>query len=398
MISVERKYLIVFFVRWRGFLQWLKDLSRSKIISLVDESGPILLLGPILGRHFRKLNLRNLLPLLILSLLMIGGPVASLFTLLFGLMGAAFYLLGASALNILLTYYQGGTPLPGIGPVIPGVQVGPYYVPFLEGWLSILLIFLIHEGAHGAVALRRNIPIRDAAMVILGIVPVAAYVMPDEEEFKASPPEKKVSVLSAGPASNVFAFIPVAALLLLITPLLAPLFENYYDQYALGVKILEVPETIEINGKVLPSLVHGKLQPGDVILSIDDTPTRTFSELLEAIRSAEGNTITITFLRNGEEMSIEIPNEGYLGVRGAETVWKESPPLDYYLLSFLLSFLSLFALLNLMVAVVNALPFSIFDGGQAIEEVEKIGGIKASPLKGIALLLLLINVLPWFVT
>ncbi len=398
MISVEQKYFVVFFIRWERFVEKLKDFSRSYWTKLIDESGPIILFGPILGRKFAPITVESVVLLVLSSLLMIGGPIASVFTLFFGLMGSAFYLLGYSALNILLTYFQGGSPLPGLGPVIPGVQVGPYYIPFFEGWLSILLIFLIHEGAHGAVALRRKIPIKDAAMVLLTFVPIAAYVMPDEERFLESDPPTKVSILSAGPTANVVAFVPTAILLLLLIPILTPVFQSYYQHYGLGVQILKVPKTIELNGRVVPSLVYGKLSPGDIILSINGRAVHTLNDVIKVLHSAEGNELTVVFLHEGKEKVIKIPNKGYLGVEGAKTVWKQNPPLSYHLLRFLFSFLAVFSVLNIAVAVINALPFSIFDGGQAAEELGKVMGVKIKPLKALALLLILINILPWFIT
>ena len=397
MIDVERKYLILFFVRWRGFLERMRRYAGSRLAAFVERTGPVLLLGPFLGRKFVDDVRPGLILLIPTSLLMIGGVPAGMFTLLFGLMGAAFFILGSSAATILSTYLQGGSPLPGLAPVIPGVQVGPYYIPLVEGWLAILLLFLIHEGAHGVLALRKGIDIRDSAMVLLTIVPVAAYVMPDEEAFKRADPRAKVSVLAAGPTANILAFIPAALLLLLIGYLALPYMEDVKDRFVLGVQILEVPDVLEINGRVVPSLVKGKMEPGDVILAINGERVKDFSDIIELLHSAEGNTVTVTFLRDGREANITIPNEGYLGVRGGIIKWREEPPPPYKALSFLLSFLGVFSMLNLAVAVVNALPFSILDGGQAVEELEKKGGIRAGPLRGLALVLILVNLLPWFI-
>ena len=396
MIEVERKYGIVFFIRWKGALEFMEKLSRGKLGAFVEHVSPVVFLGPILGSRFGKVDVVSFLVLLALSLLVIGGPAAGVFTLLFGLLGAAFYVLGSFAVNIVLTYLAGGSPLPGIAPVIPGVQVGPYKIPFLEGWLSILLIFLIHEGAHGIAALRRKIPLVDTAAVVLGFVPLAAYVMPDEEAFKRASPEAKVKVLGAGPTANALTFLLVFPLFTLLGYALSPYFTSIYQNYALGVKVLSVPDTIEYNGEVVPSLVKGILSPGDVILSIDGYPTKTIKDVLEALKRAQGETVTIVYLHGDEVRKATIPNRGYLGVRGGEVVWKSPPPLAYHLLSFLLSFLSLFAMLSIAVAVFNALPFSVLDGGQAMEEVERVWGIRATPLKALALLLLVINALPWF--
>ncbi len=396
MISVERKYLLLFFIRWNGFIGMLKHISRSKFVSFMEEAGPILLFGPLLGRYVGGDVKKGLLVLIPASLLMVGGPLASMLTLLFGLMGAAFYLLASSAWNILYTYFTGGNPLPGVGPVIPGVEVGPFYIPFVEGWLSILLIFLIHEGAHGVVALRRGMGLQDAAMVILGIIPVAAYVQPNEKKFLASSPEDRVKVIAAGPFANTVAFILSTILLIGMGIVVSPYMEKILQNHALGVKVLEVPDTIEINGKALPSLVKGLLSPGDVIVSINEKNVYTIGDIIEVLHS-DAKELNILVLRGGELISFSIENKGYLGVKGGQVAWRESPPLEYSVLSFLLSFLLIFSLLNIMVAVVNALPFSILDGGQAIEDLEKRRRINARLLKLAASLLLAINILPWFI-
>ncbi len=394
MVSVERRYGIAFFIRKEELKHIFYKLSKSSIAELMEQWAPVLLFGAFYCFTNKRCTINSLIFLVVSSLVVPGGMFATVSTLLFGLTGLSFFYLGSTAVNIIVSYVTGGDPEPGVAPVIPGVQMGPLYIPLVEGWLSILLIFIIHEGAHAVAALRKGVPVKDVAMVVLGIIPIAAYVMPDEEKFKNLHPKDKIYILSSGPFSNILAYMLSLGLLFSLTLTLQPLM----DQYIVGLKILSVPDSINIGGEERPSLIKGIIEPGSVITYINGIKITSLQTLKDVLNS-DAETLTIQYIDpEGSKRTAEIENRGYLGAKGFEVVWSEEIPLYLQLFRFILSFFAVFSMLNLMIGVVNALPFSIFDGGQAIEELDKMNKIKIGKIaKHVAYILFLVNVLPWFI-
>ncbi len=328
--------------------------------------------------------------LLAVVLLYLSYGWISLLLLPLGLLGLSIGFLTLQASTILLGYASGGDPQPGVAPLIPGLQIGPFYIPFVEGWLSLFLILLIHEGAHGIASLRRGIPVRDWGVVFLVVLPIGAFVSPDEERYKNATRDTKLTILSAGAGFNMLAFMLSSVLLVSLLFATSPYVEHVVETYGIGLRVGEVPPVVEINGKQLKSLVYGVMEGGDIITHVNGVPVKTVDDLKKAM--GEGNAVTIRFFRGEEFREVTIPNKGYIGVKGLYTELRD-PPLLYSVLVFIISFLSVFAMLNFLIAVVNALPFFIFDGGQVVKEVYP----HWKWLNTVAKALLLINILPWFI-
>lgn len=87
--------------------------------------------------------------------------------------------------------------LPGINPVIP---VG-------YGILALAVAIIIHEFSHGILAMAEKIKVNALGLIFL-IVPIGAFVEPDEEELEKVSRRKRSRVFAAGPTSNmILAFI-----------------------------------------------------------------------------------------------------------------------------------------------------------------------------------------------
>lgn len=97
----------------------------------------------------------------------------------------------------------GGTPgttppEPGGTFLLPGVNL-----PLLEGILALVIIMVVHEGAHAIMARIAKNKILSSGIVLFGIIPVGAFVEPDEEELKKLEKVKQSRVLIAGSTSNL---------------------------------------------------------------------------------------------------------------------------------------------------------------------------------------------------
>lgn len=91
--------------------------------------------------------------------------------------------------------------LPGVNPIIP----------LWYGIFALAVAIVIHEGAHGILALIGRLRIRSLG-ILLFVVPVGAFVEPDEEELKGTRPKVRDRMAAVGPATNIL-FAIVCALI-----------------------------------------------------------------------------------------------------------------------------------------------------------------------------------------
>lgn len=143
--------------------------------------------------------------------------------------------------------------------------------------------------------------------------------------FHNQPAWQRLIVLVAGSATH---FV-IAAVLLFVTLAFFP------------VPRLEGGEPVVSNviGQVLegdPAAVAG-LQAGDEIVAVGGTPTRDFDDVVEVVASSPGETLAVTVLRNGAEVTREVSvasetpdgrGVGYLGVGPEGYAYDESTVLE----------------------------------------------------------------------
>lgn len=82
--------------------------------------------------------------------------------------------------------------------VIPGVNP---FVPLWYGLFSLIVTLIVHEGGHGVLARANQMRIKSLGL-LLAIVPVGAFVEPDEADLNGPSRRKRLRVFAAGPASN----------------------------------------------------------------------------------------------------------------------------------------------------------------------------------------------------
>jgi len=117
-----------------------------------------------------------------------------------------FIFLGSSDL---LATQPGGTLL------LPGVNL-----PFVEGILALVMVLVVHEGAHAILSRIAAVPLKSSGIVLFGIIPIGAFVEPDENVLRGTPQREQTRVLVGGSTANFLTsivcfalFIPVALLL-----------------------------------------------------------------------------------------------------------------------------------------------------------------------------------------
>ena len=279
----------------------------------------------------------------------------------FLMMGFAFWFLLANIAN----FFVEPTEFAELTVLIPGVTLTSASA-ILYFLLSIPIVLVIHEGAHGIVATLEKIKIKTGGFAIF-IALFAGFVEPDEEEFDKAKKISKLRVIGAGATSNVlFAFVLGA--ILLTNPLFAlilpePFLEWFYDAPD-GVGIISI---IEGSGAE-----KAGLQKNDVITGIDGIPIITPVDFQKADLKP-GETVTVTVQRDGQllQLPVEImpspddPDKGLVGIMRDSAFYKPvynfiewDPQVSMFLLwLWMISF---------FIGIINMLPLPILDGGKFI--------------------------------
>ena len=309
------------------------------------------------------------------------GEYSFTLAVVFAIGGFAFFMISsllAYGIFIITNLLQGEAVCPGVAPLIPGVEIPnvPISVP-LHAWLSFLIILVVHEGMHGVLARRAKIKIKSAGLLLAGLLPVGAFVEPDEKQVKKATPKQQLFLFAAGPTANIFLmiFLIIAfnlLLLFVINPFVTPWEQGIYQNSVDSVIVSGVDMNTNVCGRIYDSPAFGKLEEGMLVLKINDTEIKT-AEQFYSFRAADpykSFAITVARETGAPETHEIVPNElGYIGF-AVDDKTKEGFvfPQEYSIwkaaYGFFTSFLVWLVLLNFLIAIVNYLPVGIFDGGR----------------------------------
>ncbi|MBS3061045.1 MAG: site-2 protease family protein [Candidatus Diapherotrites archaeon] len=303
----------------------------------------------------------------------------------FGLGGFSFaisFFLLILAFHIVGTYSAGGKTCPSIAPVLPGIEIPNVdFTPPWEAWISIFLILVIHEAAHGFLARRHNVPIKSAGIIPFGPFPIGAFVEPDENEIHRMEPEKAVQIFAAGPTSNIVSMLVIGAIailatMLIFTPLVTP-YQNYIleNRYS-GIQISSVDENVMFCRTAYPSpAFEAGVEKGSVLRKINDQPVKNEFDLRTAVLTNAGQPAKFQFEKDGRitEKTITPNKLGQFGFRfqALSNPQYVAPPeyqqIAYGFYALIVSIVAWFLLLSFFVAISNFLPMVPFDGGRMAE-------------------------------
>lgn len=256
--------------------------------------------------------------------------------------------------------------------LIPGVNITGIDLVFFI--ITVAIAATVHELMHAYTATSRGVRVKSIGFALILILPVA-FTEVDEEDFKKTSSRNRVLVLSAGPASNyLLALLATLLLILLTTPS--------------GLAIIEI-QTNSLAQK------YG-LKPGDIILKINNTDAST--ETLTKYMSIENNTdLKLLIISNNELREIIIHKPWNITKLGVRIINKPSNTLinilgQYNSALLVLSLIWLYVV-NLGLAIINAAPIFISDGGRVFYELfrnKNIGHL----VNAISLLILVLGVAP----
>jgi membrane-associated protease RseP (regulator of RpoE activity) len=171
--------------------------------------------------------------------------------------------------------------IPGVNPLIP---IG-------SGLVAIALALVIHEGSHGVMSYASRMRVKSLGLLFF-IVPIGAFVEPDEEDLERSTTREKNRVFAAGPTSNiVLALVAGGLLSFVFLGALAP---------ATGHGVLVT--TVEAGS----GAANASLQPLDRVTAVENHPVNSRDDLTLALNDTyAGQQVGIDFVRHGKAMHAE---------------------------------------------------------------------------------------------
>jgi len=284
----------------------------------------------------------------------------------FLMMGFAFWFLLSNISN----YFVEPTEFAELTVLIPGVTLtsSASLTYFL---LSIPIVLVVHEGAHGIVATLEKIRIKTGGFVIF-IAMFAGFVEPDEEEFDKAKKISKLRVIGAGATANVLFSFALAAILIT-----NPFFAMVVPEPLLGW-FYESPD-----GVLIISIIEGSgaesagLLPNDIITGVNGILVVTAFDFQKA-DLVPGETATVTVLRNSEQLQFPVmitpspddPERGLIGIM-RDSSFSYKPVFDFIVWDNpqLSMFLLWLWMISFFIGIINMLPLPILDGGKFIHSI-----------------------------
>ena len=322
----------------------------------------------------------NLLSVMIISVTALFGFSGYVFISIFS--NAALILIGIA--QFLLSWISGAAnvstlqnQIPGVAPIIPGITL-----PLAAGIMSLIVLLVIHELSHGMLSRIAEVKLKSIGLLMFGIIPMGAYVEPDEKKVKRLGSVKQTWIFSSGVAANFIAAIVFFALLLLVL--------NYVVPYAYQYGIV-------VTGTRQGYPANGVLKTGMQVLQWNGQRIANVSSLVAAGALDRPNTTVSVWTDSGyfSFRAVPLPGNASRGVIGVELGYQPIIKTLYAkFVYFIFTLIAISMLLNFLVAVVNLLPVPGFDGWRIYK-----ANIKSKRIVEFAAALivagLIINALPW---
>ncbi len=166
-------------------------------------------------------------------------------------------------------------PSPDLLLGLPGIN---RLIPLGYGIFGLAVAIVLHEFCHGILARAVGIKVRSVGAIFL-VVPIGAFVEPDEDELRALPPRQRARLYAAGPGTNI---------------LLAVLFGFLFSTIMLsavapahnGVGIIGFTDT---NSGAEKAGIHSYT----IITNVNGTPVNSYSDFVGAMALVKPNTTIV---------------------------------------------------------------------------------------------------------
>jgi membrane-associated protease RseP (regulator of RpoE activity) len=172
---------------------------------------------------------------------------------------------------------QNALVIPGVNQFIP-LSVTPYVV------VGLAIGLVVHEGGHGLLCRAQDIDIESMGLVFLTVIPVGAFVEPNEESRAAADRGSQTRMFAAGVTNNFVVGAVTIALLL------GPVAGS-----------IAVVSGVPVGGSLPggPAAAAG-IGTGDVIQQVEGANVSTTDDLDSALAAATGESLSVTLKDRGE--------------------------------------------------------------------------------------------------
>lgn len=170
--------------------------------------------------------------------------------------------------------------IPGINPIIP----------LWYGIIGLVVAIIIHEFAHGILTRVGGMAIRSMGVIML-IIPMGAFVEPDEEALVKAERRKRMNVYAVGPATNII--VGLVCALIFSSAMMASL-EPVRDN----------PIVISMSDDS-PADMAG-LKFGAQILTIDGVSITTYDDYFSFAAPDPGEKVNVTYYYEGESLTAQV--------------------------------------------------------------------------------------------
>ena len=252
-------------------------------------------------------------------------------------------------------------------PTAGGYQIpGPVFsVPFWYWFLAIFIIAVSHETMHAVFIRLERVPVKNYGILMLLLLPIGAFVDPDNNRIKRLSILKKLRIFAAGSFANFV--VAIIAIGIFIS-----------SAFAFGA-------TTNTSGVIIDSVAENspaaKVSLEGTIQKINDAQIKNSLDFVKALNNTKaGDEIAITTDRGDYKLTLEehpkIENRSYVGV-SIRNLYEYNilglngvVPLAFLKIFFaVMSFFNWLFLISSGVGIVNLLPVKPLDGGLFFGEI-----------------------------
>lgn len=309
-------------------------------------------------------------------------------TIVFGISGYVFYalLLGSvgvlqsvaviigNALHGAATTAPLSDQVPGVLPVIPGITI-----PLVSGIVAFIIILVIHEFSHGVLSVIAKVKVKKVGLLVFGVIPLGAFVEPDEKGISKLRKTAKNRIYSAGVSAN---FVGMFVFFVLLMAMLPFINNNIIKVVVTGTipgypasNVIAAGSVIQYwNGHKITNLTSLDAA------TVNDTPGRAVS-----IVTNEGSYSLVAKAVNGTsrgEVGVSLTDAPVLNGFASRAAY------------FIYSVFAITLMLNFLIGAINLLPLPILDGWRIYKASTKRMWI-INALTVLLVVTLVIISLPW---
>ncbi len=292
--------------------------------------------------------------------------------------GVAVFASGALAGNPQISALT--SQVPGVAPIIPGIDI-----PLFAGVISLAILLVVHEFSHGVLSRVAKVKLKSIGLVLVGIIPMGAFVEPDEKGISKLDSTRQTKIFSAGMSAN---FVAMLVFFVLMVALLYAVLPGITTN--LG---------IFVSGSTQGYPAYNSLQEGMHVLYWNGHSVSTLADLENASKGqTAGSKVSVVTDKGTFNFTAAAAQNSTRGIIGVGLYQKEGIKGTAYAgaVYFLYTVFALSFMLNFLVAVVNLLPIPGFDGWRIYKTNIKSARF-VNFLTAVVIISLVINVMQWAV-